>query len=59
MPDLYQGENANTRVPATPGQPPRPATEPPGAKSSSQTDHIDAGSGEQPPSEADPSRQPS
>lgn len=59
MPDLYEGENDNTRPAATPGQPPRPATEPPGAKPSSQTDRIDAGSGENPPDEADPSRQPS
>lgn len=59
MPNLYEGENQNMRLPETPGEAPRPGTEPPGAKPSSQTDHIDAGSGEQPPSDADPSRQPS
>jgi hypothetical protein len=59
MPDLYEGENDNTRVPAHDGEPPRPATEPPGAKPSSQTDKIDAGSGQQPPEDADASRQPS
>lgn len=58
MPDLYEGENDNTRPPED-GDAPRPATEPPGAKPSSQTDKIDAGSGEQPPADADPSRQPS
>ncbi len=56
MPTLYEGENDNTRGPEDDGAP-RPATEPEGAKRSSQTDHIDAGSGEL--TEADPSRQPS
>jgi hypothetical protein len=59
MPDLYEGENDNTRPAAHEGEPPRPRTEPAGSKPSSQTDKIDAGSGEQPPTEADPSRQPS
>lgn len=58
MPTLYEGENDNTRAPEDGGAP-RPATEPPRSKESSQTDKIDAGSGEQPPSHADPSRQPS
>lgn len=60
MPTLYEGENANTRPPEDGGAP-RPATEPRGAKEFSQTNKIDAGSGEQPPSavEEDPSRQPS
>lgn len=58
MPTLYEGENDNTRAPEDDGAP-RPATEPQGAKRSSQTDNIDAGSGEQPPAEADTERQPS
>lgn len=58
MPTLYEGENDNTRPPEDGGAP-RPATEPRGSKSSSQTDNIDAGSGEQPPEEADTERQPS
>lgn len=60
MPTLYEGENDNTRPPEDGGAP-RPATEPPGAKPSSQTANIDAGSGEQPPADTNPdaSRQPS
>lgn len=50
MPDLYEGENDNTRAPEDGGAP-RPTTEPTGSKTSSQTDTIDAGSGEQPPSD--------
>jgi hypothetical protein len=58
MPNSYESENQNIRPSEDDGAP-RPATEPPGAKPSSQTDKIDAGSGENPPGDADPSRQPS